>query len=93
MSDNTEGENEFKRELADTFVTLLVREASNRAWSLSSSWEVPPEQWCGLLSRDLDEASLAFEQLKGDMEAVEAAMRETARDDHPGMKAGHTSRL
>ena len=50
--------------------------------------KVPPEQWCGVLSNNEDEAALAFETLKGDAIAVEAAMRAAASPDHPGAKAG-----
>ena len=86
-SENTESDNRFKRDLAATFMALLVRMSSNRAWSLSSLWEVPPEQWCGLLSSNENEAALAWEQLKGDMEAVDAAQRAAAQAEHAGMKA------
>ncbi|CAE7677708.1 HMCN1, partial [Symbiodinium pilosum] len=49
-ADPAEGMDGLKRDLAAMFVSLLV----------------PPEQWCGVLSNNEDEAALAFETLKGD---------------------------
>ena len=88
-TDNAEGVNEGKRDVAEMFTNLVIRTASQRAWSCVS-WEVPPEQWCGLLADDTSEAQACFEQMRSDRDAVlKAIALEQSPDfqNHPGRKA------
>ena len=85
-SDHAEGINDAKHELARTFIELAVRMAGNRAWSLCQ-WEMPPEQWTGVLSSNVAESGAAFERMKGDCKAVKKAIEAARSDDHPSLKA------
>ena len=85
-SDSAEGVNSVKKEVAQTLVDLAVRMAGQRAWS-ASCWELPPEQWVGILSDDADESVAAFEQMKADLRAVRKGMEASRNPDHEGAKA------
>ena len=88
--------NDSKHELAEMFTNLAVRFASQRAWSCSSSFELPPEQWIGILSSDASEAKAAFKDLLADRDATLKAMmvqQSEGFQDHPGRKAAKLTLL
>ena len=73
------------------FVELVVRTAAHRCWSMST-WELPPEQWNGLLSSNEQDAQDAWGQLKKDYQVVQkarAALGTNTHAEHEARCCGH----
>ena len=59
---------------AELFTGMLIKQASQRCWSMSMWSELPPLQWCGILDDEPAAARGAFEKLRTDADVVKAAL-------------------
>ena len=59
---------------AELFTRMLIKQASQRCWSMSMWSELPPLQWCGILDDEPAAARAAFERLRTDADVVRAAL-------------------
>lgn len=73
---------EGDQQQADTelFFELMLRCASNRAWTMASWSETPPNNWAGILSKDLTDAQQAMDRVFDDARCVQKALDKVAAD-------------
>ena len=79
--DDTEGKEQL--DLASLFAKVSIRTASQRAWTLASLSELPPDNWCGMLSTDADEANASLKKIYDDKCAITKAHEEFISKTHP----------
>ena len=65
---------------AQCFFDLCVQVAAQRAWSMASHSECPPESWFGICNEDLEVAKLAKEKMKRDATVIRTAFRRNVED-------------
>ena len=65
------------------FVKVSIRTAAQRAWTLSTLSELPPDNWCGMLSTDADEANASLKKIYDDKCAITKAHEEFISKTHP----------
>lgn len=67
---------------AALFGRLLLRAASQRAWTMAQYSELAPENWSGILDIDKTSSQEAFARMKSDAEIVQAALEAWSSRNH-----------
>ena len=62
-----------QQETARRYMNLVIRMATQRAWSLSLHSECAPDNWAGLLDSDLVMAKRCFQRMREDAEIITRA--------------------
>lgn len=65
----------------ETFIALLVKAASQRAWTMASWSELPPHQWASVLHEDIRVARSGLARMRKDAEIVLDAWNACADDE------------
>ena len=71
--DVEQGMKELKEDCG-LFYKIVVRSASQRAWSSQAFSELPPDCWTRVLSGNMTEAGFALEEMRYDKQCVDKAL-------------------
>ena len=83
-----DGEESAYQEDARLFFRLLVRMASQRSWSMVWQSECQPNNWCGVIDKNLRRAKERLERIQKDAEIIETAwQRLSSRDESCDLEA------